>query len=214
MSPREASACDLLSADVSLTDAQSRNVPTRHFTLATYDNSGFSTGASFIRNLLWYFVGGLIFETRWFPFRSLKVVMLRWFGSHVGFGVVIKPQVRIKFPWRLRVGDHTWIGQHVWIDNLALVELGNDVCVSQGAFLCTGSHDHSSSTFALITRPIRIEDGAWVAAKAIVLGGVTVGPESLVAAGAVVLHDVPANTIVAGNPSRPVGLRKIRPDAK
>src|SRR5690242_14825195 len=78
MSPRESSACDLLSTNVSLTDAPSRKVSARNFTLAAYDNSGYSTGASLIRNLLWYLVGGLIFETRWFPFRSLKVVLLRW----------------------------------------------------------------------------------------------------------------------------------------
>jgi len=125
----------------------------------------------------------------------------------MGTGVVIKSQVRIKYPWRLVVGDHCWIGQEVWIDNLADVQLGSHVCVSQRSYLCTGSHDHRQRTFDLITKPITVRNGAWLGAGCLVLGGVTVEANAIVAAGSVVTKDVAAATIVAGNPAKLIAHR-------
>ena len=143
---------------------------------------------------------------------GVKARLLRLFGARIGRGLVIKPHVRIKYPWRLAVGDHCWIGEGVWIDNLADVTLGSHVCLSQGAYLCTGSHDHRRRTFDLITRPIRVEDGAWVAARTTLLPGVTVGANALVAGGSVVVKDVEAGAIVVGNPAAAIGRRE-RPTA-
>lgn len=152
----------------------------------------------------WYFTSLLIFESGWLPWSRMKVFLLRRFGARIGEGVVIKPHVRIKFPWRLVAGNHCWIGQDVWIDNLAPIQLEGNICLSQGAYLCTGSHDHRSSEFDLITRPIHIGEGAWVGARAILLPGVTIGSETVVAAGAVVNRDVEAGLLVAGNPAIPI----------
>jgi putative colanic acid biosynthesis acetyltransferase WcaF len=171
--------------------------------LSLYDNRHYQRGRSSIVYGLWYFTSLILFESGWFPISSLKVRLLRWFGAKVGRGVVIKPHVRIKYPWRLTAGDHCWIGQEAWIDNLADVALGSHVCVSQRTYLCTGSHDYRSRTFDLITRPIRVEDGAWLGAGCIVLGGVTVGTNAIVAAGSVVTRDVAPAAIVVGNPATP-----------
>ena len=108
----------------------------------------------------------------------------------------------------MAAGDHCWIGQGAWIDNLADVRLGSHVCVSQQVYICTGSHDYHKSSFDLITRSVKVGSGAWIGAKALVFGGVSVGANAVVAGGSVVTKDVPAATIVAGNPARPVATRE------
>lgn len=107
----------------------------------------------------------------------------------------------ISFPWRLAIGDDVWIGEDVGILSLAQVTIESNVCISQQAYLCTGSHDFRSDTFDLVTRPITIRSGSWVAAGAVVLPGVEIGSNSLVSAGSVVNRDVPPSTIVRGNPA-------------
>ena len=110
----------------------------------------------------------------------------------VGTGVVIRHRVRVLWPWKLSVGNDTWIGEDAWLLNLEPITLGRDVCVSQGAFLCTGSHDHDSPDFAYDNGPITVGDGAWLAAQCLVLRGVDVGAASVVGARAVVRRDVAA----------------------
>jgi putative colanic acid biosynthesis acetyltransferase WcaF len=176
--------------------------------LSEFDNSDYDPGRGIVVRTLWYFCSVALFESGWLPVSGLKIRLLRLFGASVGAGVVIKPNVRIKFPWRLKVGDHCWIGQEVWIDNLDDVEIGDNVCISQLCYLCTGSHDHRQRTFDLIIRPIRIGAGAWLGARCTILQGVTVGCNALVAGGAVVNKNVDHAAIVAGNPASPVGKRQ------
>jgi putative colanic acid biosynthesis acetyltransferase WcaF len=137
-----------------------------------------------------------------------KPSILRLFGARIGRGVVIKPHVRIKYPWRLSVGDHCWIGQDTWIDNIADVTICSHVCVSQDCYLCTGNHDHRRKSFDLVARPITIETGAWVAASSLLLAGVKVGANAVVAAGSVVTKDVAPATMVGGNPARLIKQRE------
>ncbi|MFH5805127.1 WcaF family extracellular polysaccharide biosynthesis acetyltransferase [Alienimonas sp. DA493] len=151
--------------------------------------------------MLWWPVGSLVVDSAWFPFYRPKSRILRAFGAKIGAGLVMKPNVRIKDPRNLVVGDHCWVGEGVWIDNLAPVRLGHNVCLSQGAYLCTGGHDHTRPSFDLFVEPITIEDQAWVGAKAVLLPGVTIGAGAVVAAGSVVTKDVPPGMIVGGNPA-------------
>jgi len=170
--------------------------------LARYDNGGFDPGRGIAWRLLWYLVSSLLFESAFFPLSSPKRILLRLFGAKIGCGVVIKPHVKIKYPWRLSVGRNSWIGEEVWIDNLAEVQIGSNVCLSQGVYLCTGSHDHRKPTFDLITRPITLEDGTWICAKAILLPGVTVESGAVVGTGSVVVKDVNSCEFVAGVPAK------------
>jgi putative colanic acid biosynthesis acetyltransferase WcaF len=175
--------------------------------LSRYQNRSYSPGRGRLVRGLWYFISLLVFESGWFPIMGPKRALLRFFGARIGRGFVIKPRIWIKYPWRLVVGDYCWIGQGAWIDNLADVRLGSHVCISQQAYICTGSHNHQSPTFDLITRPVEIGDGAWLAARSLVLGGVTVGANAVVAAGSVVVKDVPPAVIVAGQPARVIAPR-------
>ncbi len=180
--------------------------------LSAYKNRLYSPGRGRIIRGVWYLISVLVFESGWFPMMRPKRAILRLFGAKVGRGLVIKPRVWIKYPWRLVVGDHCWIGQGAWIDNLADVRLGSHVCVSQQVYICTGSHDHQSRTFDLIAKPIEVGDGVWLAARALVLGGIAIGINAVVAAGSVVVKDVPSATIVAGQPARPIGTRQSSPE--
>lgn len=169
--------------------------------LSTFNTSSFDRGRSRIVELTWMIVSALIFRHGLAIWSGLKVFVLRAFGARVGKGVVIKPCVQIKFPWKLTVGNDVWIGEHVWIDNLDTVTIGNDVCISQGAMLLCGTHDYKRETFDLITRPINIEDGAWICARAIVCPGVRIGSRAVLTAGAVANHDLDANGVYQGNPA-------------
>ncbi len=172
--------------------------------LSRYDNSDFSRGASAGREVLWWVCRSLFFAP-WFPVpSSIKVALLRAFGARIGADVVVRSRVNISFPWRLEVGDHVWIGEEVAILTLATVRIGSNVCLSQRAYLCTGSHDFSKTTFDLITQPITIGDGCWIGANAFVGPGVTMGDGSRCLAGAVVVKDVGTGSTVGGVPARPI----------
>lgn len=176
--------------------------------LATFDNSWYAPGGRWKR-AAWYFCN-LIFVDTALPFpSSFRARLLRLFGAKVGRGLVIKPRVNIKFPWLLEIGDDVWIGEGAWIDNLARVTIGSDVCISQGAYILTGNHDYKSTAFDLVVKPVTIEDGAWVGAKATVCPGVRLATHAIVTVGSVLAKDGEPYTIYAGNPAQAVRRREI-----
>lgn len=132
---------------------------------------------------------------------SVRVFWLRCFGAEIGERVVIRAGVNVHFPWRLKLGNDVWLGEEVMILSLDRVIIDSNVCVSQRAFLCTGSHDFKKGTFDLITRPIHVEEGSWIAAQSFIGPGVVVGKGAVVTAGSVVLRSVPAGGKVCGNPA-------------
>lgn len=169
--------------------------------LSGYTTGDFKRGAPRLKEMAWWAVRALFFQTP-LPWPSgLRAALLRLFGAKIGEGVVIRSQVNITFPWRFSAGDHVWLGEEVLILSLAPVAIESNCCISQRAFLCTGSHDFSSAAFTLRVSPITIREGSWVAAAAFIAPGVQVGPGSMVAAGSVVLADVPARVVVRGNPA-------------
>jgi putative colanic acid biosynthesis acetyltransferase WcaF len=179
--------------------------------LSNPDNSEYKKGRPAVLWALWYFIGSPILSSGVIPISALKCLVLRIFGARIGLNVYIKPRVRVKFPWFLAIGDNTWIGEDVWIDNLAQVEIGANVCVSQGAYLCTGNHDWKSHNMKLFRQSIVLEDGCWVGAKSIVCPGTTVSRAAVVTAGSVVSKRVGAYEIWAGNPARRIKHRDIVP---
>jgi putative colanic acid biosynthesis acetyltransferase WcaF len=169
--------------------------------LDLYNNSDFDRGAGPVREGLWMLCKCLFFIPS-FPWPSVvRVFWLRFFGARVGKGVVIRSGFNISFPWRFVVGDHVWLGENVFILSLAPVILGSNVCISQKAFLCTGSHDWRSDAFTLQVKSITIENEVWIAAQAFIGPGVSIGHGSIVAAGTVLMEPLPPDSIAKGNPA-------------
>jgi putative colanic acid biosynthesis acetyltransferase WcaF len=165
--------------------------------LAGFVGHGYDKGRGPATQIAWLTVSGLVFVRWWCPAR-LRVAILRGFGADIAPGVLIRHNVRIHWPWKLTVGKDSWIGEEAWLLNLEPIVIGSDVCISQDVFLCTGSHNRRSPTFEYDNGPIRIGDGAWIAAGATVLRGVTVGEDAVVGARALVVRDVaPGATVVA-----------------
>jgi putative colanic acid biosynthesis acetyltransferase WcaF len=177
--------------------------------LAAYSTGTFDRGAGSLREVLWILASFLLFRLCPFKFSALKRVVLRCFGARVGRGVVLKPNLRITFPWKLTLGDHVWLGEDCWLLNLAPIIIGDHVCISPRAFLCTGNHDYTSPKFDLITKSIRVERGAWIGAGAFVGPGVTIGTHAVICAMSVVSKDAPGYGVFQGNPAVCVKQRSI-----
>jgi putative colanic acid biosynthesis acetyltransferase WcaF len=176
--------------------------------LSKFDNSWYRPGGK-VRLLLWYFCNEILLKSC-VPYpSSFKGALLRLFGTRVGRGVVIKPNVNVKYPWLLEIGDCVWLGEGAWIDNLTHVKIGNNVCISQGAYVLTGNHDYKRPAFDLILKPVVIEDGVWVGARAVICPGVTLGTHSVVTVGAVMTKNAEAFTIYSGNPATPARRRMM-----
>lgn len=178
--------------------------------LSRYDNSWYSPGRPFWVAALWFFTGAPLVRCSLLPGSGFRRVLLRLFGARIGQGVVIKPGVRVKYPWRLEVGDHAWIGEDCWIDNLDLVRVGSNACLSQAVYICTGLHDAADPRFGLKTRPIEFRDGSWAGAHAIIYPGVVLHEGAIATAGSVVRRDVAAWEVHAGNPAQFVKRRELR----
>ena len=170
-----------------------------------YDNSHYRPGSS-VRRGLWYLVSLVFFQSYLFPFSPLKCFLLRLFGADISKRVVIKPCVLIKYPWFLKIGENTWIGEKVWIDNLAEVNIGANVSISQGAMLLTGNHNYKKPAFDLEVYPITIHDGAWIGAKSVVCPGVVCETHAVLSVGSVAVKNLEAYQIYSGNPA--VAIRK------
>jgi putative colanic acid biosynthesis acetyltransferase WcaF len=169
--------------------------------LSSYDNSWYRPGAGILKRTIWHFVNHLVFTHGLLPFSSLKVFVLKIFGASVGQGVNIKPSVNVKYPWLLEVGDYAWIGEKVWIDNLAKVSIGNNVCLSQGAMLLTGNHDFTKSSFDLKVAEITLEEGVWIGAKSVVCPGVICFSHSVLSVQSLAAKNLDAYGIYQGNPA-------------
>ena len=152
--------------------------------LANFDRRGYDKGRPFLMQAGWFAVMHLFFVKWWFPAR-LRPALLRAFGATVGERVLIRHGVIIQWPWKVKIGDDCWVGERVWLITLESITLGDDVCLSQGAVLCTGSHLAEDPRFSYDNAPIVVEDGAWIALRATVLRGVTVPAGAVVGAGSV-----------------------------
>ncbi len=175
--------------------------------LSKYDNSWYHPGKGIFIRTIWYFVNSLFFTNGLFPFSGLKVFFLKLFGAKIGAGVVIKPRVNIKYPWNLKIGNHSWIGENVWIDNLAHITIGANCCLSQGALLLCGNHNYRNETFDLMIGEIVLDDGVWIGANAIVPGNSVCYSHSVLSVLSVAPSKMEANTIYRGNPAEPVKKR-------
>ncbi|SDB65106.1 putative colanic acid biosynthesis acetyltransferase WcaF [Flavobacteriaceae bacterium MAR_2010_188] len=177
--------------------------------LNSYNNSWYRPGSK-LKQIVWYYINLLFLKNSLNPFSSLKVILLKMFGAEIGKNVVIKQNVNVKYPWLLKIDDYSWIGENVWIDNLASVEIGKNCCLSQGALLLCGNHNYIKTSFDLIVKPILIKDGVWIGARAVVTSGVTCNEHSVLSVNSVATQNLESYTIYQGNPAKAIRRRIIK----
>ena len=148
----------------------------------------------------------LFVANAWQISSALRIRVLRMFGAEIGDGVIFRPRTRVKFPWKLHIGNDCWIGEGVWFHNQDHIYIDNDVSISQETFLTTGSHAHRRD-MALITSPIHIGAGVWITSRCVVLGGTNMGRSSMATPLTIVKGDIEPNSIVTGNDAHFVAHR-------
>ncbi len=156
---------------------------------------------------LWGVVRALLFRPTPKRLYFWRRWLLRLFGADLTDKVYIDPSVRIEYPWNLKMSDHSSIGREAWIYNLAHIEIGEFATISARVTLCAGSHDYTRKSTPLVTKPIKVGNGSWVASSAFVLPGINIGDNAVIGACSVVTRDMPKEMICAGNPCKPIKWR-------
>lgn len=162
----------------------------RRMDLQGFQGHGYDKGRSRLVQAAWLSVQGLLLQHWWCP-AKVRIAVLRAFGARIADGVLIRHRVRIHWPWKLTVGEGSWIGEGVWLLNLEPITIGSNTCLSQDVFICTGSHKFDDPTFEFDNAPIEIGDRSWLAAQSTVLRGVKIGDDVVVGAKALVFKDLP-----------------------
>jgi len=166
-------------------------------------------GRSAIFVQLWWLVQATLF--RWSPqvLYGWRRWLLRRFGAKLGQGVMIRPTVEITYPWKLRIGDWSWIGDNVTLYTLGEIHIGDNTVVSQHSYICSASHDYTSPSFEIYDTPVHIDSESWIASGVFVAPGVHVGRGAVVGARSVVLKDIPEMMICGGYPAKPIRPRVV-----
>ena len=152
---------------------------------------------------IWFLVEHLIFKSALLP-AKIRPKVLQAFGASIGNGTFIRRGVLVHFPWNLEIGDNCWIGEGVWFIATKRITLESDVCVSQRAIICSGSHDFKSKSLQSNPQPILIRSGSWICLGAYVLAGVTIGECSVVSAGEIVRKSLPDYSMLVGGQVRQI----------
>lgn len=181
--------------------------------LSKYNNAWYKPGSLLMRSL-WYVTNIFFIKNQLVTSSLFKVLILRLFGAKIGKNTVIKPGVYVKYPWLLEIKDYVWLGEHAWIDNLTKVTIGSNVCISQGAYILTGNHNYTKSTFDLMVQSVVLEEGVWIGAKATVCPGITCESHSVLTAGSVATGNLKPFGIYQGNPATWIRERNIDPEKK
>jgi putative colanic acid biosynthesis acetyltransferase WcaF len=168
--------------------------------------SGFR-GASGLKVQIWWLIQSTLFGCSPQFMYAWRNFLLRLFGAKIGRNVIIRPTVRVTYPWKLTIGDNAWVGDHAELYTLGNITIGKNAVVSQKSYLCTGSHDFQSEAFDIYQKPIVIEDEAWVAADVYIAPGITVGKGAVIGARSSVFSDMPAGMICIGSPAKPIKPR-------
>jgi putative colanic acid biosynthesis acetyltransferase WcaF len=169
--------------------------------LDSYNQSHYSRGRNSAVVLLWWFIQGTLFRFSIHNMYGWRRFLLKLFGAKVGQSVQIRPTAKFTYPWKVEIGDFSWIGDHVELYSLDRIIIGKHCIISQNSYLCTGSHELQDPSFSLITKPIVIKDGAWVASDVFVYPGVTIHEMAVAGARSTVIKSIPYNEIHAGSPA-------------
>jgi len=162
----------------------------------------------FITQLWWIVQDWLVRPSPQFMY-GWRRFLWRLFGAKVGENVLIRPTAKVTFPWKVKVGARSWIGDYAELYSLGPIEIGEDVVISQHAYLCAGTHDYTRLDFPLVAKPIRVEDQAWLAAGCFISPGVAIGRGAIIGVRSMVLEDMPPAMICVGSPAKPIKPRPV-----
>lgn len=178
--------------------------------LSTYDASKFDRGKPAWVVMLWWLVQGVLFPLSLHNFNRFRCSLLRLFGAKIGKSVVIRPTARFTYPWKVEIGDYSWIGDDVVFYSVDCIVIGSHSVISQKSYLCTGSHDINKQSFDLITKPIKIGNGVWIATDCFVAAGVKIGSNSVIGARSSVMKNIASRKVAWGTPCIPRHSRVIQ----
>jgi putative colanic acid biosynthesis acetyltransferase WcaF len=153
---------------------------------------------------LWWFVQAIFINTSPQFMYGWRRFILRLFGAEIGKGVIIRPSVKITYPWKVKIGNYSWIGDDVVLYSLGEIEIGKNTVISQKSYICTGSHNMYSVSFDIFAKKITIKDGCWIATDVFVAPGVTIENDVVVGARSSVFNSLAENKVCIGNPAKPI----------
>jgi len=157
---------------------------------------------------LWWLVQSTLFACSPQFMYGWRRWLLRLFGACIGKEVLIRPSVRVTYPWKVQIGDRVWIGDHAELYSLGEIEIGNDVVISQRSYLCAATHDYTKPSFDMEEKKITVCDQVWIATDVFIAPGVTIGRGALVGARSSVFSSLPEGMICIGSPAKPLRPRK------
>ena len=181
--------------------------------LSKYDQSGFDRGKPTWFILIWWIVQAVAFPLSLHNFSFFRCWLLRLFGAKIGKKVVIRPRARFTYPWKVEIDDYSWIGDNVVFYSIDQIQIGSHCVISQKSYLCTASHDFQDRAFGLITAPIRIGNGTWVATDCFIAPGVSIGDNAVIGARSSVFKDIPSQQVAWGSPCNPQYVREMKKNA-
>ena len=178
--------------------------------LRKYDQSNFDRGRPNWVIMLWGLVQAIAFPLSLHNLNGFRCWLLRLFGAKIGQGVIIRPTARFTYPWKVTIGDYSWVGDDVVFYSIDRIVIGSHTIISQKSYLCTGSHDIKTENFSLITAPIKIGNGAWVATDCFIAPGVTIGANAVIGARSSVFQDIGVQQVAWGTPCKAQYKRQLK----
>ena len=179
--------------------------------LRQYDQSWYDRGRPGWYILLWWLVQSMAFPLSLHNANGFRCWLLRLFGANIGEKVIIRPTARFTYPWKVTIGNYSWIGDDVVFYSLETIKIGSQTVISQKCYLCTGSHDFRDKAFNLIVNPIIIGNGVWLATDCFIAPGVTIGANAVIGARSSVFKAIPAEMVAWGTPCSPHYPRIMNP---
>lgn len=150
----------------------------------------------------WWFVQAVFFNLSPQFMYGWRRFLLRLFGARIGTGVILRPSVKVTYPWKVRIGDRSWLGDDVVLYSLGEIEIGADTVISQKCYLSAGSHKYNKTAFPIYSEKISIEDECWLATDVFVACGITVGKGTVVGARSSIFNNLPAGKVCYGSPAK------------
>lgn len=177
--------------------------------LSKYSTPNDFRGKSKIMVQLWWLVYALFFRTSPQVLYGWRRYLLRCFGAQIGKNVIIRPTAKITYPWKVKIGDYSWIGDDVVLYSLGSIIIGKNVVVSQKSYICTGTHNYTKIDFPIEARTIIIEDECWLATDVFVSPGITIKRGAVIGARSTVIKDLESSSVYVGSPARFIKKRKV-----